>query len=204
MDKNKAIKIFEKAWEYCKKNHPDELDWAKNISPDTFKNLKLKRFLTEYCWVVYASGFKVSTLEEKFYDLKKAFKNFDLNSLVKMRDLRHILAVFNNERKANCFLRGCKMISQQGFSSFKKQLREKGIDFFEQLPGIGPITKYHLAKNIGFLDNPKPDIWLRRVAKECSTSVNELVEFLSKKYHISNHVVDIVLWRFGSDNKGFV
>jgi hypothetical protein len=70
------------------------------------------------------------------------------------------------------------------------------------LPGIGPITKYHLAKNIGLLDNPKPDIWLQRAALKCSSSVDELVEYLSKKYKLSQHTVDVILWFYGAD-KGF-
>jgi hypothetical protein len=75
-------------------------------------------------------------------------------------------------------------------------------DMLKKLPGIGPITKYHLAKNIGMANVAKPDIWLERAAVLCSTTVQELVEFLSKKYGLSRHAVDVILWRYGAD-KGF-
>jgi hypothetical protein len=70
----------------------------------------------------------------------------------------------------------------------------------EKLPGIGPITKYHLAKNIGLVDEAKPDIWLVRAANACSSTVEELVAFLSEKYGMSHHAIDVILWRHGADN----
>ncbi len=191
--------LFKEAKHYCEENYPDELEWANGINAETFRNLRSKRFLTEYCWVIYASGFKVSTVEMIFPDLKKAFKGFDIQAISRMRSLKPALQVFNNERKANSFVKGSKAIAEEGFSAFKKRLKTEGVDMLEQLPGIGPITKYHLAKNIGLVDEAKPDIWLVRAAEASNTSVNELVEFLSKKYHMSRHAVDVVLWRYGAD-----
>lgn len=200
MHKANAIRMFEIAKAYCEKNYADELEWANSISPDTFRNLKSKRFLSEYCWVVYASGFKVSTVESIFPSLRTAFKDFELSALGKMKSIKPVLAVFNNERKASSFLEGSKMIANEGFSSFKERLQQEGIDMLEQLPGIGPITKFHLAKNIGLADAAKPDIWLVRAADACSSTVDGLVNFLSEKYSMSRHAVDVILWRHGADN----
>lgn len=200
MNRNEASRMFEEAKHYCEENYPDELDWANGISSETFKNLKSKRFLSEYCWVIYASGFKVSTVESIFPTLRTAFKDFELDALSKMKSLKAALSVFNNERKAGSFLKGSKMIADEGFPAFKKRLKKEGLDMLEQLPGIGPITKYHLAKNIGLADEAKPDIWLVRAAESCNSTVDELVGFLSEKYNMSRHAVDIVLWRYGADN----
>ena len=194
-----AIRMFESAKAYCEAEHPDEVDWANSISPETFKNLRSKRFLSEYCWVVYASGFKVSTIEAIFPDLKTAFKDFELEDLAKMKSTKPLLAIFNNERKASSFLEGSKVIAKEGFSAFKKRLQNAGIDMLEDLPGIGPITKFHLAKNIGLADEAKPDVWLVRAADACSSTVEELVAFLSEKYAMSRHAVDVILWRYGAD-----
>ena len=71
----------------------------------------------------------------------------------------------------------------------------------EELGGIGEITKFHLAKNIGLIDKAKPDIWLKHAAKLCDTEVDELVKFLSKEYLLSQHVVDVILWRYGADGR---
>lgn len=155
--------------------------------------MRSKRFLEEYCWVVYASGFSADILESKFDALKIAYKDFDINKLYKIRSINNILSTVNNKIKANCFLKGCKIIHDTGFSKFKKEIIASGIDKFEDLPGIGPITKFHLAKNIGFMDAAKPDRWLERIAQKCSATVDELVSFLSKNSALSHHTVDIIL-----------
>ena len=72
------------------------------------------------------------------------------------------------------------MIAEEGFPTIKKRLKKEGIDKLEQLAGIGPITKAHLAKNIGLEDIPKPDIWLVRAADKCSSTVDELLLSLVK------------------------
>ena len=118
-----------------------------------------------------------------------------------MRSLKTALAVINNERKAKCFVNGCKEIAEEGFSQFKKRVKNEGVDALGQLPGIGKITKFHLAKNIGLADVEKPDIWLQRAAKKCNTTVDKLVDFLHKKYDLSRHSVDVILWRYGADKK---
>ncbi len=185
--------------DHIRQEHPEVLDWAENVNQDTFKWLKSKEFLDEYCWVIYASGFRVAVIEAKFPLLRKAFKDFDLTALARMRSLKAVLDVFNNERKAECFLAGSKVIADEGFAKFKRRLKDQGVCVLETLPGIGPITKFHLAKNIGLVDEAKPDIWLVRAAKECSASVDELVTFLSKRNQMSRHVVDVTLWQYGAD-----
>ena len=205
MDKKYAKKLFLTALKYCQKHHPDELEWAKGVNADTFKKIKSKKFLRHYCWVVYASGFSFERIESKFPELETAFKDFDITALSKMRSIKPVLKVFNLPRKADCFLRGAKMIANKGFGTYKKRLKEEGVDALdelEKLPGIGPKTKFHLAKNIGLADTAKPDRWLKRAARLCkAASVDELVDYLSKKFDLSRHVVDVVLWRYGVDKE---
>ena len=198
MNKKYAKKLFLTARNYCEKHHPDELEWAEGVSEDTFKKIKSKRFLRHYCWVVYESGFSFERVESKFPELETAFKDFDITALSKMRSIKPVLKVFRNKRKANCFLEGAKMIADEGFGTYKKQLKQEGIDALEELPGIGPITKFHLAKNIGLADTAKPDRWLERAADKCGAeSVKKLIDYLSEKFESSRHVVDVVLWRYG-------
>ena len=168
------------------------------LNADTFKKIKSKKFLRHYCWVVYASGFSFKTVNSKFLELETAFKDFDITALSKMKSIKPVLKVFGNTRKANCFLKGAKMIGDEGFGTYKKRLKQKGINALEELPGIGPITKFHLANNIGLADTAKPSKWLERAARFCNAdSVEELVDYLSKKSDSSRRVVDIILWRYG-------
>lgn len=126
-------------------------------------------------------------------------KEFDIRKLSRMRSINPVLRVFNNTRKANSFLSGSKKIAQEGFSVFKRRLKTRGVDMLQELPGLGPITKFHLAKNIGLVDAAKPDIWLERSAQHCSSTVDELVTYLSDRYGMSQHVVDVILWHYGAD-----
>ena len=198
MKNNIADKIFQSALAYCEKNYPEDLAWARETGPHTFKNMRCNKFLKQYCWVVYASGFNANTLGEKFPALSESFKNFELDRVVKMRKVSGLSGI-NNETKARCFLDGCRMIAEEGFSAFKKRLGAQGMNMLEELPGIGEITKRHLAKNIGLIDIAKDDIWLCRVAEKCDASVDELVGYLSAKHGESQHVVDVVIWAHAKD-----
>lgn len=153
----------------------------------------------EYCWVVYASGFKYEIIKAKFPESETAFKNFNLDRIVRMRSLKPVLSVFNNELKANAFLRGCHLINEEGFENFKARLARDGVDTLEELGGIGKVVKYHLAKNIGLADCAKPDIWMIRVAEHCEGELKEIVPYLCKNYKLSAHVVDVILWKYCSE-----
>lgn len=201
MNYKKLKMLYQDALAYIEKNKWDELDWARSVNADTFKHLKARQFLYMYCWVVYASGFRVAVVEEKFPALKKAFKNFDIEKLSKLRSVSQVMEIINHEGKVNGFLKGTKQIYQEGFSSFKKRLEKEGINVLCELPYIGNITKNHLAKNIGLKDVAKNDIWLERVRDFVSAkNVDELTEYLSTEFNESKHVVDVVLWRFCADN----
>lgn len=196
MDKNKTDSLFETAYEYGQANYPDVLEWANSIHKDTFKCLDQESFLYEYCWAVYASGFKYEIIKAKFPEIKAAYKDFDLDKIVKMRTAQSVLKVFNNELKANAFLRGCRLIYDEGFDNFKTRLSNEGIDTLEELGGIGKVVKYHLAKNIGLADCAKPDIWMVRIADYCNGDLNEIVQYLCKKHKLSAHAIDVILWKY--------
>lgn len=204
MNKKYIRKLFLTAWEYCEDHERDELEWAKGVNKDTFKKVKSEKFLRNYCRVVYYSGFNALTIELEFAALETAFKDFDITALSKMKSIKPVLDVFDNERKAQCFLEGVKMIADKGFGTYKKRLKKKGIDALEELPGINSSEKFRLAKNIGLAGTVKSDRWLKRAARKCkAASVDELIDYLSKKFDLSRHVVNFVLWRYGEETGGF-
>ena len=123
--------------------------------------------------------------------------------------------MFNSVSKATSFLSGAKVVIREGIVPFKARMRAdadatrevfgrvKNVDELESvgdlphvlttleaLPGIGKITKFHLAKNIGLLDVAKPDIWLCRASILCGgdvgyPTVSSLVEGVSEQLHIN-------------------
>ena len=68
------------------------------------------------------------------------------------------------------------------------------IAFCETLPWIRPITKFHLAKNLGS-DVAKPDVHMLRLAELSSTTAQELCERLARETGYRAATIDLILWR---------
>jgi len=201
MENETAKHFFETALDYSNKNYSDELAWARNRSIESFRQMTFEQFLYQYCWVIYASGFRVSVVKNKFEALAKAFKDFDSDKLYHMQSIEPALAVINNVKKANSFLRGVKLVYEEGYPQFKARVLRQGMHVLRELPGIGEITQKHLARNLGVLDVSKDDIWLVRLAQTFKArSVEELVSFLANAYGEKQGVIDLVLWRFCADD----
>ena len=201
-DKGLALRLGRAALKYLRETEPEVLKWAIGTGKADFDKLTSTSFLRAYCWVVYASGFRFSTVKSLFPEIAAAFKNFDEKSLAGMRSIKPVLKVFNNERKARGFLSGAQRILDEGFSAFKERLEKHGPDVLLELGGIGPITKNHLAKNIGLADVAKADVWMVRAAALCNAaSVGQLVDFLSGELELSAHAIDVAIWTFAKDGK---
>lgn len=72
------------------------------------------------------------------------------------------------------------------------------LEDLRQLPWIGPVTVYHLAKNLG-ADEAKPDIHLERLARRDLTTTHRLCERLSLITGLRVATVDSILWRACAD-----
>lgn len=68
------------------------------------------------------------------------------------------------------------------------------LAFLETLPWIGPITKYHLAKNFG-VDCCKPDRHLVRIADSYGTTPEAMCRQLSQETGDRIGTVDYVIWQ---------
>lgn len=226
-------KLFLTAWQYCEEHHPDELEWAKGVNKDTFKNIKSEEFWRNYFWVC-CNGHELGMFDQMLLTLALLMKNPYSAELftTQFRDLNQNLCIQNLSIQE--FLGISKMIFDNGFETYKKQLMNSGetearTKALEELPGIDSTKSSRLAKNIGLVDTgwgpgrrwygAKPDIWLEHAALECrSFSIGELiegsgrnidmaigkdssmfglVEYLSKEFDCSFHVVDFVFWRYG-------
>jgi 3-methyladenine DNA glycosylase Tag len=201
MENLKAEFLFCDSFSYVVENRPNELKWAYNCSKEKFKDLTSQTFLSEYTWVVYTAGFDVRKIEKIFPKLRKTFHYFDLDKMAQTRCLNNILKIFKNQNKANWVIKGAKFIKNIGFDLFKELLLKSGVDYLECLPGIGSITKNHLARNIGYASVPKNDIWIMRLTELLGADNHlHLVNYLSDQFHEKAGTVDAILWRFCRDN----
>lgn len=82
------------------------------------------------------------------------------------------------------------------FASF--ELASAKLEFLQSLPWIGPVTRYHLAKNLG-ADEAKPDVHMERLAKGDRTTTHTLCTRLARKTGYRVATIDSILWRACAD-----
>jgi hypothetical protein len=106
------------------------------------------------------------------------------------------MAVFSNARKITAIVQACCYVHEQGFRSLSSRIQANPIQELVKLPFIGPVTSYHLAKNLG-LDVVKRDRHLVRLASYLGfDSPEEMCGAFGHQVGEPVSVVDIVLWRY--------
>ena len=73
-------------------------------------------------------------------------------------------------------------------------IAEDKLAFCRGLPFIGPVTQYHLAKNLG-VDTAKPDLHLARLAERDGLDPHVLCARIAAKTGYRVATVDTILWR---------
>lgn len=191
MDKNKATRMLETA-----RAHVGD-PWV----PWDFDDLDLEGFLKVYLWVIFVSGFRNSVVEEHFDAIVEKFHNLDLDRIVDMGSIDAKTLPIRHQRKADAFLKGCKLIHAEGWEAFRQRMREYGRVVLAELPYMGPATSRHLATAISLEDTEKPDTWMKQCAAACSATVEEMVTFLSREHRLTRQQVDAYLWKYCQDNQ---
>ena len=164
-----------------------EIEWAESVqAPESPEAL-----WREYAWVIINSGMK-NQIAEKIWDKVRP----EVEGGGSARN------VFGHIGKASAIDFGWTYRAMW-FRSFTEGVRRglpplAFVEWCESLPWIGPITKWHLAKNLG-VDCAKPDRWLERVAAASTVRPGETVQELCERLsHASGDrvaTVDLVIWR---------
>jgi hypothetical protein len=175
-----------------------EIDWQ---AERRFDRIQESEFLRESAWTVLSAGFRESVIRGLFASLSEAFLNWHSAKLIheRRRDCKVAgLQVFGNERKIEAILDIAALVAECGFGSILKQIGEDGVPFLQTLPYIGPVTAYHLAKNLG-LPVVKPDRHMQRMARAAGfRSPLEMCEVIANRVGDPIQVIDIVLWRYAT------
>jgi hypothetical protein len=196
-----AQEIFSLASEYAAKaGLKSEIEWQRDTDFQSFSETQL---LSEIAWVILCSGFRESIVRRVFDHISLCFCDWESASSI----LRHrVLCVkaarhsMRNEAKLNAIVACAEMIVNEGFDQVKAATMKDPITNLKRFPFIGPITSWHLAKNLG-LDVAKPDRHLVRLAEWCGyVSATALCEELARKNNEEVKVVDLILWRYLADN----
>lgn len=181
-----------------KKGFISEIETQESIS---FESIDKYSFIKEAAWVILNSGMKESVIRKIWCEFSKAFfdwNDFEKILLNKNECINNALKVFNYQRKVSSIVECISIIESRGFTNFKNEIKESGVNILETLPFIGKITKFHLAKNIG-LNYSKPDRHLQRISDQLNfTCVHDMCSLISKTTYDKESVVDLVLWRFAT------
>ena len=196
---NKAVRKYLVAKEIViEEGYGEEINWQASLC---FDDVNESTFLRELAWVVLSSGMRERVVRNLFDDISRCFFNWGSAELIADNEekcLHDAIRYFNNEPKISAITKAAKKINGLGFSRLKMMIRENPIETLQDFSYIGPITVYHLAKNIG-LPVAKPDRHLTRIANmEGYSDVQEFCNEISRLSGDSTPVVDIVLWRFAT------
>lgn len=162
--------------ELTKRGFESELKWANTITPPP----SAEDFAAEIIFVICNSGMKAQIARPLYERIMRA-----LTTQIP------VAAVFGHAGKAaaieSIWQNRVQLFWFYAFASDK-------LAFIAILPWIGPITKYHVAKNFG-LDTIKPDRHLVRLATVAKCSPQALCAQLAAASGDCLPLVDTVLWR---------
>ena len=180
------------------RGYKEEILWQ---SSSCFDDLDEASFLRELAWVVLSSGMKERVIRNLFKEISKCFFNWESAEIIvenKDNCLHDAVKYFNNTSKISAIIYAANKLNEVEFDDFKTDISRDPIRSLQEFPYIGPITVYHLAKNIG-LPVAKPDRHLTRIANaEGYSDVQAFCRHISYLCGDTVPVVDIVLWRFAT------
>jgi hypothetical protein len=179
-----------------------EYAWEAVPGPGVDPNLVTEStFLREAAWVILSAGMSEKVVRGKFPMVSASF----LHWVSGERIARHgsycavnALSYFGHVAKISSILDLCSFFSQHDFEEWKRDAFVEPIEAFRGFRFIGPITSFHLAKNLGF-QCAKPD---RHLVRFCEASgFEDVAAFcgaISKLVGDDLRTVDSVLWRFAT------
>jgi hypothetical protein len=201
-DTGAALRLFDRALAHSRlsNKHRAEIEWQRSVELEEFTESDLLR---ESAWVVLCSGFRESIVRQIFDHISLCFCDWEsADAIVSSAALcvTTARASFRNTAKLNALVEIAAAMQKGGFNEFKACVLREPIASLQMLPFIGPVTSWHLAKNLG-MDVAKPDRHLVRIASALGfKSAHEVCLAISRSVGEPLKVVDVVLWRYLADN----
>lgn len=175
-----------------------EIEWQRErcLKPFTESDL-----LREAAWVILCSGFREANVRKVFDYISLCFCDWESAAEITRNRTVCIATAssrFRNFRKIDAIAQVADLVTETGFDQFRRQIRADPIKRLQELPFIGPVTSWHLAKNLG-LDVAKNDRHLARIAASLGyNDAHDLCGDVSDATGQLISVIDVVLWRFAA------
>jgi hypothetical protein len=167
--------------------YQEEINWCRNIPK--FEECTPERFFEQYVWCVLNAGMREQVARKIWEKYLTTLDPLTIGHLGKRKAIEQGLKEYVN-----------------WFGELK--CAKDPIEYLVTLPWIGDVTKYHLARNIGF-DCVKPDRHLVKIAEHFGY-ISPYRMCLDIQKSIPQErlgVIDVVLWRdsnLRTTNKGGV
>jgi hypothetical protein len=196
-----AMDFFKKASVYVETAHlTGEIEWQRGRR---FLEFDESALLRESAWVILCSGFREATIRKVFDHISLSFCDWESSqSIVDSAAACRMTALgsFNNKRKIDAILEIARRINTEGFDVTRDRIQSQPIVELQKFPYIGPITAWHLAKNLG-LQIAKPDRHLLKLSNSLGygEDVHKLCASISQASGELVSVVDLILWRYVAD-----
>lgn len=153
--------------------------------------------------ITMCSGFRESVVRRVFDHVSLCFCDWESSAVIaESGEVCCLTAAssFANKAKLLGILTASRKVVAVGFDKFKQDVLADPIGKLQSLPYIGPITSWHLAKNLG-LDVAKPDRHLVRVSESLGfRDADHLCRELAASTGNQTKVVDLIVWRYVADN----
>ncbi len=195
-----ALRTFAKAREHVAyTNRLWEVEWQRTRRASQFTEADLLR---EAAWVILCSGFREAIVRRLFDKISLSFCDWEsARAIVEAAGAcrANALASIRNAKKIDAILGVARRVDGIGFGALKRRILQEPIPELQQFPFIGPVTSWHLAKNLGF-EVAKPDRHLMRLAQTLGyDDAQELCKTIALAMDETVQVVDIMLWRYAAD-----
>lgn len=195
--------LFARAY-VTERGFAQEIDWQNSVS---LERLTEDSFLQEYAWVVLVSGMREAVVRKKFSQISACFCGWESAEIIAQNAsacVQSAMLVFRHEKKMQALASTARQIATTGFRCFKQRLESEPLATLRGLNYIGPVTQYHLAKNLG-IDVAKPDRHLVRISNLFGfSSVQDFCLAVANGTESKVAVVDLVFWRFATLQKDYL
>ncbi len=197
-DRRAALEFYVGAKEYVvRAGFGREIDWQEELR---LENVDERQMLREQAWVVLSSGMREAVVARLFERVSHAFCDWDAEAIQEnsAQCTARALAAFCHPGKMNAIATNCRKLAEESLEAWKLALLAHGPTWLTRLQYIGPVTCWHLAKNVG-LDVVKPDRHLMRMARASGArDPRALCALFASVTGDRLAVVDLVLWRYAT------
>lgn len=179
-----VLKLFDKAKEYVMDDsyYSKEVEYVRHR---TFETQTAESFFIEYVFVVLSTGMKNQVVE-------KIMHRYFANGPSGETNIKAI-----NHKGKHKAIKEAEMHYKEWWGELSRIVPvNERLEFLDSLPFVGPITKFHLARNLG-IDVAKPDRHMKRLADKIGyKDVQNMCGTIANARDERVGVVDVILWRY--------